>query len=202
MCFCCHPQRHYKLQLEVLNEYGKIERQPYVIDVEPEERSVCCCLCDSGVNELHLNNQQTDEKIYDNVCFPLCCKGGDFEWQDRGHYFRLEMPSMYIHDGLYVDGKEINSRRYNQTEWRCQFAVWLIVGLLMLAAGIAFIVLHYLECCWSGFLYLGISCVITAVLAIVPGIIGCCRIPKLNHRYDAVQKAQAKLQDNENFTRI
>jgi len=178
-------------------------RQPYIINVDPDEKKICCCLCDTGGNELRLNNEVADQKVYDNVCFPLCCKGGDYEWQDKGHYFRLELPSLFIHEGLYVDGKEINSRRYNTTEWKCQFAVWLFVGFLVFAAGVAFIVFDFLDFGdWSGFLYLGISCVITGVLAMIPGIMGCCRISKLRQRYLSVQRQKAKVQENDNFSRF
>jgi len=141
---------------------------------------------------LKVNSRLIEEKIYDNICFPLCCKGGDYEWQDHGHYFRAELPSLYLHDGLYVDGKELRSQRLNTEEWKCQFSIWLILGIIITFLGIIFLIIDSTDCCWVGFLYLGISCLITGIVTTIPGLIGWYRAINLNRKYKYLKKANQK----------
>lgn len=201
MCLCCAKHRDWNLQIEVISEVGKIEQNPYQVEVDSDPKEVCCCCCDNGVHILRVNGEEFDERLYDNPCFPLCCSGGDFEWQEKGHYFRLELSSLFIHDGLYVDGKEVNSRRLNTSEWKCQFAVWLILGIVLTVTGAIFIIIDESKCCWAGFLYLGISCCVVGVLTMIPGILGCYKAARLRRLYQHVKAVQARERDD-NMTKF
>ena len=193
MSLCCSHYRDWLLQLEVISEEGKIERYPYHIEVKSDENSTCCCgCCQNGVHGLTVNGKEVGKQIYDNICFPLCGSGGEYEWQEKGHFFRLELPSLFIHDGLYVDGKELKSRRLNTSEWKYQFAVWLVLGVLIISIGVAFIAMEISGCCWKGFLYLGISCLVTGFLTFLPGLIGCFKATSLNRQYKKLQQLKKR----------
>lgn len=198
---CCRKHRDWNLVTQIVSEEGKIENHPYHVEVESDPTEMCCCCCDNGVHILRVNSEEFEERLYDNPCFPLCCSGGDFEWQENGHYFRLELPSLFIHDGLYVDGKEVNSRRLNTAEWKCQFTVWLVLGIIMMILGAVFIILDESECCWEGFLYLGISSCVVGALTVIPGMLGCYKASQLRKLYQRVKNMQAKEQYN-NMTRL
>lgn len=201
MCLCCAKHRDWNLHIEVVSEEGKIERHPYHVEVESDPKEVCCCWCDNGVHMLRVNSEEFDQRLYDNPCFPLCCNGGDFEWQESGHYFRLELPSLFIHDGLYVDGREVKSRRLNTAEWKCQFGVWLALGTILIVLGATFIILYESKCCWNGYLYLGISSCVVGTLTLIPGILGCYKASRLRRLYQRVQALQGK-ERNDNLTRL
>lgn len=195
MCFCCSHRQTWKLQLEVISEEGKIERYSYQVEVKAERASLCCCdCCQNGIHTLTVNQVQVEEKLYDNLCFPLCCSGGDFEWQEKGHFFRIELPSLFIHQGLYVDGKELQTKRLNTYEWKCQFMMWILLGMFVSVLGLVFIGINQSKCCWRGFLYLGISCLITGFLTQLPGIIGCARATSLSRQYKKIRQAQLESQ--------
>ncbi|XP_057313787.1 uncharacterized protein LOC130655103 [Hydractinia symbiolongicarpus] len=191
MCVCCKHYQDWNIQLEVISEEGKIERHPYHVEVESDKHASCGC-CQNGVHILSVNEEVIANELYDNICFPLCCAGGDYEWQEKGHFFRLELPSLFIHDGLYVDGKELKSRKLNTSEWKCQFAIWLILGIFMFLLGIVFVGIDRSECCWEGFLYLGISCLVTGLLIFLPGLIGCFRAESLGREYKKLKEQKRK----------
>lgn len=194
MCLGCSTHRKWKLRLELIGEEGKIEQYPYQVEVKTDSASCCGC-CQNGVHNLKVNNLRKEDQLFDNMCFPLCCTGGAYEWEEKGHFFRLELPSLYIHEGLYVDGKEISSGRKNTGEWKCQFAIWLLLGLLVIGIGVVFLILSYKLDIWRGFLYLGLSCLATGILTMLPGMIGCCRAQSLSEHYKKMEQ-QKKIEDN------
>nr|XP_012557714.1 uncharacterized protein LOC100199856 [Hydra vulgaris]XP_047126053.1 uncharacterized protein LOC100199856 [Hydra vulgaris]XP_047126054.1 uncharacterized protein LOC100199856 [Hydra vulgaris] len=179
---CCKWKKDWKMHLEVISDEGIIELRPYHVNVEDTDQLTCYCF-NNGIHTLIINGRVRNTEIYDNVCFPLCCVGGAYEWYELGHYFRLEIPSLFINEGLYVDGKEINKNRFNITEWKNQFLLWLVFAITLAFIGLIFLALKYTECCWNGFLYFGIGTIFSSFLLLVPGVLGLCKTSILTKKY-------------------
>lgn len=167
---CCSSRRSWKLHLEVVGDEGKIERKPY--KVELVSKNGCCS---NGEYVLVINEDVRKAQIYDNLCSPLCCSGGVHEWEDKGHFFRVELPSLFIKDNLYVDGYEVKSKRDNASAWLCQFAIFLIFGGLIFIAGVVMTALSPETIGWDSSRYFGISCLGVGFLTMFPGVIGLAR---------------------------
>ena len=183
---CCRTQRDWKMTLEVIADEGEIERKPYHVEVEDSDQLACYCFS-NGIHTLKVNGKIYNNEIYDNLCFPLCCVGGAYEWHEQGHYFRLELPSLFIHEGLYVDGRELSEKRLNITEWKNHFILWLVLGIIVTFIGLVFFVLNYSNCCWKGFLFFGICSVFTGFLVILPGALGLYKTFSLIKKYGIIQ---------------
>ena len=197
MALCCSSRRRWNLDLQTTSEEGKLEECSYLVEII-SERNDCCC--HNGIHSLRLNGKIYEQRIYDNICFPLCCAGGEYEWQERGHFFRIELPSLFIHDGLYVDGTEIKTKRLNTTEWKYQFALWLILGFTLILLGVIFIAIERSDCCWKGFLYLGISCTVTGLLTLIPGVLGWCKAIAWGRQYKRLVAQRRKEREIEEQT--
>lgn len=167
---CCSSRRSWKLHLEVVGDEGKIERKPYKVEIHSKDRC-----CSNGEYVLVINDDVRKSQIYDNLCSPLCCKGGLHEWEDKGHFFRVELPSLFIKDNLYVDGYDVKSKRDNASTWLCQFAVFLVFGALILVGGVVMTALSPETIGWASSRYFGISCLAVGFLTMLPGIIGLAR---------------------------
>lgn len=173
MGICCSLRRSWKLHLEVVGDEGKIERQPYMIELISKGSS-------NGAHFLKINNVQQTNVIYDNLCSPLCCRGGAHEWEDKGHFFRLELPSVYIKDSLYVDGCEVETKKNNASTWVDQFLVFVIFGALVFVAGVVLTALSPETVGWSSSRYFGVSCIVAGFLTMLPGVIGLARAQSVN----------------------
>jgi len=175
---CCSAHRSWMLHLEVIGDEGKIERNPY--KVELISNAGCCN--NSGEYVLKINDEVRKSQIYDNPCSPLCCKGGEHEWEDKGHFFRVELPSLFLKDNLYVDGYEVKSKRDNASSWLCQFAIFLIFGMIIFIGGVVMTALNPDYVGWSSSRYFGISCIAVGFLAMLPGVIGLARAQAVSIR--------------------
>ncbi len=174
MGICCSLRRSWKLHLEVVGDEGKIERQPYHIEIVSEGG------CFSGSHHLKVNKEPRENAIYDNLCSPLCCSGGIHEWEDLGHFFRLELPSLYIRDSLYVDGLEVETKKENSATWVDQFMVFLVFGALIFVAGVILTALDPSTTGWNSSRYFGISCLGVGFLTMLPAVIGLAKAQSVN----------------------
>eukprot|EP00794_Sanderia_malayensis_P012735 gene12735-14040_t len=173
MGLCCSLRRSWKLHLEVVGDEGRIERQPYSVEIFSEGG------CGHGAYSLRINKEIRENEIFDNCCSPLCFSGGIHEWEDMGHFFRLELPSLFIRDSLYVDGVEVESKKGNASTWINQFLVYLALGVLILVAGVVLTALAPETVGWSSSRYFGISCLVVGTLTMLPAVIGLARAQNL-----------------------
>ena len=174
---CCSSRRSWKLHLEVVGDEGKIERKPYKVELVSKDGC-----CNSGEYVLNINDEMRKGQIYDNLCSPLCCSGGAHEWEDKGHFFRVELPSLCIKDNLYVDGYEVKTKRDIASTWLCQFATFLIFGALIFIGGVVMTALSPEFVGWSSSRYFGISCLAVGFLTMLPGVIGLARAQSVSMR--------------------
>ena len=189
---CCSARRSWKLHLEVVGDEGKIERQPY--KVELVAKSGCC---NDGEYKLLINEDSFKSTVYDNLCSPLCCRGGAHEWEDKGHFFRVELPSLYVRDNLFVDGYDVKTNRDNASTWLCQFAIFLIFGAIIFLGGVVLTALSPETIGWSSSRYFGISCLGVGFLTMIPGLIGLARAQAIGIRIKKNQRMEKdrKLED-------
>lgn len=192
---CCSSRRAWKLHLEVIGDEGKIERQPYLVELVSKDGC-----CNSGEYHLKINNEIRKNTVYDNLCSPLCCSGGAHEWEENGHFFRVELPSLYIKDNLYVDGYEVKLKRDNASTWLCQFAVFLIFGALIFIGGVVMTALSPETIGWSSSRYFGFSCLGVGVLTMLPGIIGLARAQSISIRMKKYQDLEEERKQEDTTT--
>ncbi len=192
---CCSLRRSWKLHLEVVGDEGRIERQPYLVELISEGG------CGNGAHYLKINKEQRQNPIYDNLCSPLCCKGGIYEWEDKGHFFRLELPSLYIRDSLYVDGCEVETKKDNASSWVDQFLVFLIFGVLIFIGGVVLTALSPETVGWSSSRYFGISCLAVGFLTMLPAVIGLARAQSISIKSRQLKEIESG-QDQEDVTQL
>ena len=84
-----------------------------------------------------------------NPCAPLCCPGGEFEWEQDGHSFMLMFNSLSWTNfsggfRLFIDGIDVNTGREFSAFWRRRGLQIVCVGLVFLLVGIALaLTFHY-----------------------------------------------------------
>ena len=84
-----------------------------------------------------------------NPCSPLCCAGGQFEWEQDGHAFLLMFNSLSwtnFNGGfrLFIDGVDVNTGREFSAFWRRRGWQIMFMGLVVLLIGIAVsLISHY-----------------------------------------------------------
>ena len=174
---CCSLDRSWKLHLEVIGEAGKIERHPYYVQLKSEGG---CCTCRTGTHELSVNDVVKEKELYDNICSPILGKGGVYEWEEKGHFFRVELPSLYIKENLYVNGYEVKSKNANTSVWMMQFLLFLVIGTLFIVAGIILTIIDPEKLKWSSSRFFGISLIVIGIIILLPGIIGSAKAQNLS----------------------
>ena len=194
--FCCFAKQTWKLQLEVLSEEGKLQWYAYKVRIQAKNDKLFPCFypCRNNTHSVRVNGMSVEEEdISTNMCFPFCCSGGEVEWQDKGHFFRIEFPSLFLQQRhtLFVNGTEVHSRRSNAAQWKCQFVVWICIGAFVFVAGLLLIAVYQSKCCGRRLLFVGISSLVTGVITMLPGIVGLVRAAKLDPQ--RVKKVKKKV---------
>ena len=83
-----------------------------------------------------------------NLCSPLCCAGGQFEWEQDGHAFLLMFNSLSwtkLMGGfrLFVDGVDVNTGREFSAFWRRRGWQVVFVGLVSMFIGIGLSLIYH-----------------------------------------------------------
>ncbi|XP_068698746.1 uncharacterized protein [Montipora foliosa] len=105
------------------------------------------CFCEEY--RIYVNGQEMKEHgLKYNFCSPLCCAGGQFEWEQDGHAFLLMFNSLSwtkLWGGfrLFVDGVDVNTGREFSAFWRRRGWQIMFVGLVVLLIGIALSLIHH-----------------------------------------------------------
>ena len=90
-----------------------------------------------------MNGQEIEQHgLKYNPCAPLCCAGGEFEWEQDGHSFMLMFNSLSWTNfsggfRLFIDGIDVNTGREFSAFWRRRGWQIVFVGLVILLIGIA-----------------------------------------------------------------
>ena len=85
-----------------------------------------------------------------NPCSPLCCAGGQFEWEQDGHAFLLMFNSLSWTNcsggfRLFIDGVDVNTGREFSAFWRRRGWQIMFVGLVVLLIGIALLLIFHFD---------------------------------------------------------
>ncbi|XP_015749978.1 PREDICTED: uncharacterized protein LOC107329823 [Acropora digitifera] len=106
--------------------------------------------CFSEEYRIYVNGQEMEEHgLKYNPCAPLCCPGGEFEWEQDGHSFMLMFNSLSWTNcsggfRLFIDGIDVNTGREFSAFWRRRGLQIVFVGLVFLLLGIALaLTFHY-----------------------------------------------------------
>ena len=106
------------------------------------------CFCEEY--RIYVNGKEMEEHgLKYNFCSPLCCTGGEFEWEQDGHSFMLVFNSLSwtnLSGGfrLFIDGIDVNTGREFSAFWRRRGWQIVFVGLVFLLLGIALaLIFHY-----------------------------------------------------------
>ena len=99
---------------------------------------------------IYVNGKEMEEHgLKYNPCAPLCCAGGEFEWEQDGHSFMLMFNSLSCTNfsgkfRLFIDGIDVDTGREFSAFWRRRGWQFVFVGLVFLLLGIAFVLIfHY-----------------------------------------------------------
>ncbi|XP_068698752.1 uncharacterized protein [Montipora foliosa] len=106
------------------------------------------CFCEEY--RIYVNGQEMEEHgLKYNPCSPLCCAGGQFEWEQDGHAFLLMFNSLSWTNfsggfRLFIDGVDVNTGREFSAFWRRRGWQIMFMGLVVLLIGIALsLIFHY-----------------------------------------------------------
>ena len=97
------------------------------------------CFCEAY--DLYVNDQPiVDHKLTYNPFSPLCCSGGQFEFDRDGHTFLVMFDSFswtkrFGEFRLFIDGEDVNSKLEYSAFWRRRG--WQIVSLGAFLLGVA-----------------------------------------------------------------
>ena len=105
------------------------------------------CFCEEY--RIYVNGQEMEEHgLKYNFCSPLCCAGGEFEWEQDGHSFMLMFNSLSWTNfsggfRLFIDGIDVNTSREFSAFWRRRGWQTVLVGLVILLLGIVLALIFY-----------------------------------------------------------
>ena len=138
---------------------------------------------------IYVNGQEMDHHTLTyNPCSPLCCGGGEFEWEQDGHAFLLMYNSLSWQKcsggfRLFIDGIDVNTGREFSSFWRRRGWQVVFVGLVFLLIGITLSLIFHFALSRGNFLLpMSYSLVICGVFYILLGLIPVLRYRK--PRYD------------------
>lgn len=181
---CCKTTCTWAQNLKVGPEYRQ-----YTVQLIRE----IGCFCEEY--RIYVNGHEMDHHgLTYNPCSPLCCGGGQFEWEQDGHSFlviynSLSWTNCWGGFRLFIDGIDVNTGREFSSFWRRRGWQVVFVGLVMLLLGITLsLVFHY---AFSGsisgyWIPLGYALVCTGLGYIVLGL-----IPVLRYRKPRYNKSAA-----------
>lgn len=136
---CCKTTTTWAQNLKVGPEYRQYTVQ-LVRDIG--------CICEEYT--IFVNGHAIDRHgLTYNPCSPLCCGGGQYEWEQDGHSFLLIYNSLSWTNytggfRLFIDGLDVNTGREFSSFWRRRGWQVVFAGLVMLLLGITLsLVFHY-----------------------------------------------------------
>ncbi|XP_029193520.1 uncharacterized protein [Acropora muricata] len=105
------------------------------------------CFCEEY--RIYVNGEEMEQHgLKYNPCAPLCCAGGEFEWEQDGHSFMLMYNSLSWTNfsggfRLFIDGIDVNTGRELSAFWRRRGWQIVFAGLMCLLIGIALALTFY-----------------------------------------------------------
>ena len=130
---CCKTTCTWAQNLKVGPEYRQ-----YTVQLN-RQRGFC------EEYRIYVNGQEMEEHgLKYNPCSPLCCAGGQFEWEQDGHAFLLMFNSFSGGFRLFIDGVDVDTGREFSVFWRRTGlrVVFMGLGLLLIGIGLA-LILHF-----------------------------------------------------------
>ena len=182
---CCKTTCTWAQNLKVGPEYRQ-----YTVQLIRE----IGCFCEEY--RVYVNGKELERHgLAYNPFSPLCCSGGQFNWEQDGHYFllmynSLSWTSYFGGFRLFIDGADVNTGREFSSFWRRRGWQVIFAGFVLLLLGTALsLIIHYaLKPRKDAFLVFGYAFVISGVFYIILGLIPILRYRKpLYNRSAAVE---------------
>jgi len=136
---CCKTTNTWAQNLKVGPEYRQ-----YTVQLIRE----IGCFCEDY--RIYVNGHELERHgLTYNPCSPLCCGGGQYEWEQDGHSFLLVYNSLSWTNyfggfRLFIDGTDVNTGREFSSFWRRRGWQVVFAGLVMLVLGMALsLIFHY-----------------------------------------------------------
>lgn len=135
------------------------------------------CFCEEY--ELFVNGEQLESHgLSYNPCSPLCCFGGEYEWEQDGHIFLLVYNSLSLTSTLgkyrlFIDGIDVNTGREYSAFWRRRGWQIMLMALISVLVGVAWsLVFRYAFSGSSQRLYIvGYAFIVSGAVEFIYGLI-------------------------------
>ena len=178
MPFCCKTSTTWTQNLQVGQEYRQ-----YTVQLI-RQIGFCC-----ETYRLIVNNEEIeDHRLAYNPCSPLCCPGGQFQFEQDGHTFLVIYNSLSWTNSfggfrLFIDGVDVNTRREFSAFWRRRGCQIVAVGLVAMIVGIVLaLVFHYgIKGGRWYLMFIAYSLFLTGVSYLILGIIPVLKYRRSSH---------------------
>ena len=174
MPFCCTTTQTWVRNIKIGSEFKQCTVQL---------RRQVGCFCEAY--EIFVNGQQLESHgLTYNPCSPLCCPGGEFEWEQDGHIFLIAYNSLSLTSSfgkfrLFVDGIDANTGREYSAFWRRRGYQVMLLAMIFIIIGVAWsLIFRYAIHSGRQRIYIaGYGFIISGILELVIGL-----IPVLKYR--------------------
>lgn len=167
MAFCCTFTQTWVRNLKIRDEYKQFTVQL---------RRQIGCYCEEY--EIFVNGQQLESHgLSYNPCSPLCCPGGEYEWEQDGHVFLLTFNSLSFtrrrgNYRLFVDGIDVVTELEYSAFWRRRGYQFMVLALFLVVIGVAWtLVFRYVVDGSQRIHFFGYAIICGGIIAFVKGMI-------------------------------
>lgn len=196
---CCKTTCTWAQNLKVGPEYRQ-----YTVQLIRE----IGCFCEDY--RIYVNGHELDHHgLTYNPCSPLCCGGGQYEWEQDGHSFLLIYNSLSWTNyfggfRLFIDGTDVNTGREFSSFWRRRGWQVVFAGLVMLLLGTTFsLIFHYaFSSKQRSWISIGYALVFAGLFYIFFGLIPILRYRKPRYNRSATMEYVANTVWDEHFKRL
>lgn len=196
---CCKTTCTWAQNLKVGPEYRQ-----YTVQLIRE----IGCFCEDY--RIYVNGHELDHHgLTYNPCSPLCCGGGQYEWEQDGHSFLLMYNSLSWTNyfggfRLFIDGTDVNTGREFSSFWRRRGWQVIFAGLVMFLLGTALsLIFHYaFSTKQRNWISIGYALVFVGLFYIFFGLIPILRYRKPRYNRSAAMEYVANAVWDEHFQEV
>ena len=167
MPFCCSTTQTWVQNIKMGAEYKQCTVQL--------KRRIGCL---TEEYDLFVNGEQKeDHSLSYNFCSPLCCPGGEYEWEQNGHIFLLVYNSLSLTSNLgkyrlFIDGIDVNTGREYSAFWRRRGWQVILMAMISVLIGVVWsLVFRYAVTGRHRLYSVGYAFIITGAVEFIFGLI-------------------------------